>query len=204
MTDQQLFDEVSETVRALKWNPQLNGGWLVELMGERTLASKWKTGNLGFLEPMMAEMLKVWGCLPSIPHVWTAHSYKITPAVRLMEVLWELHRRGMTPYVGVGVWWHNARGVVGCRYWFCEEKEEILREGFNSEIVDRAFVRESILHAEHIEQEIIDAVEAARRRMWKGMTASKAKAVGKKPAREEKAEEAKKPAQKEGKPKKKP
>ena len=31
-------------------------------------------------------------------------------------------------------------------------------------------MRESILHAEHIEQEIIDAVVEARRRMWTGKT----------------------------------
>ena len=170
MTEREITDEINETRHALKWNPELKGGWLVELMGtENGWTEEWKKEKMADARisgDLLEEMVKVWKRVPTFQNVWFAHSYEVTPALRLVELLCELHQRGKTPYDGVGVWWYNARGVVGSRVWFCEGKEDILRVGANSEILDRAFVRESVLPAEHIEQEIIDAVKVVKRGLW--------------------------------------
>ena len=115
MTEQQLFDEVNETVHRIKWNPQLNGGWLVELMGREIGSTAWQQGewsDAGLSEAAQEEMRKVWGRIPKFPHIWFAHSYKLTPAVRLMEVLWELHQRGMTPTRGLGFGGTTPEGLL--------------------------------------------------------------------------------------------
>jgi len=168
LSEREIIDEINDTRHALKWRENLAGGWRVELMGDENGGGEdWKSGEMAEARipaDLFEEMVRVWGRVPTFEHVWFAHSYQITPALRLMELLWELHQRGKTPYAGVGVWWHDAFGVVGVRYWFCEGKD-VLRAGLNSEILDRAFVRESVLHDEHIEQEILDAVDTARRKM---------------------------------------